>query len=98
MQPAGLESFKKRSEKKSKIYSYEIEEVKFSPPVEKQFKANKIAWTYFQSLASGYQKSSMNWVMSAKQEATMLKRLSQLIADSEAGTNQWKDNKYKKKW
>ena len=37
MHPAGLESFKKRSEKKSKIYSYEREEVKFSPPVEKQF-------------------------------------------------------------
>ena len=35
--------------------------------------------------------------MSAKQEVTRLKRLNELIADSEAGTNQWKDNKYKKK-
>jgi hypothetical protein len=35
--------------------------------------------------------------MRAKQEATKLKRLNELIADSEAGTNQWKDNKYKKK-
>ena len=35
--------------------------------------------------------------MRAEQEVTRLKRLNALIADSEAGTNQWKDNKYKKK-
>jgi hypothetical protein len=29
-----------------------------------------------------------------KAEATQIKRLQQLMADSEAGTNQWKDNKY----
>jgi uncharacterized protein YdeI (YjbR/CyaY-like superfamily) len=98
MRPAGLESFKNRSEKKSKIYTYENEEVKFSPQLEKLFKANKIAWNYFQSLAPSYKKLSSNWVMRAKQEATSLKRLNQLIADSEAGTNKWKDNKYKKNY
>jgi uncharacterized protein YdeI (YjbR/CyaY-like superfamily) len=97
MQPAGLESFKKRSEHKSKIYTYENEEVKLSSDFEKLFKANKIAWNYFQSLAPSYRKLSSRWVMTAKQEATKLKRLNSLIADSEAGTNQWKDNKYKKK-
>jgi len=35
--------------------------------------------------------------MSAKQETTKLKRLNELIADSQAGTNKWKDNKYNKK-
>ncbi len=35
--------------------------------------------------------------MGAKQDATKIKRLNQLIADSEAGTNQWKDHKYTKK-
>ena len=97
MQPAGLESFKKRNEKKSEIYTYENEEVKLSPEFEKRFKANKIAWNYFQSLAPSYKKTSSSWVMRAKQEVTKLKRLNALIADSEAGTNQWKDNKYKKK-
>ena len=97
MQPAGLESFKKLNKSNSKIYTYENEEVKLSPDFEKRFKANKIAWNYFQSLAPSYKKYSSNWVMRAKQEATRLKRLDQLIADSEAGTNQWKDNKYKKK-
>ncbi|MBL7701118.1 MAG: hypothetical protein JNM14_02615 [Ferruginibacter sp.] len=34
--------------------------------------------------------------MGAKQEATRIKRLQQIIRESEAGTNQWKDNKYRK--
>jgi uncharacterized protein YdeI (YjbR/CyaY-like superfamily) len=97
MQPAGLESFKKLNKSKSKIYTYENDEAKLSPHLLKRFKANKIAWRYFQSLAPSYRKSSSNWVMQAKQEVTRLKRFNQLIADSEAGTNPWKDNKYKKK-
>lgn len=62
----------------------------------KLFKSNKTAWEYFQSLAPTYRKASSNWVMSAKQEPTRLKRLNELISDSAQGTNQWKDNKYKK--
>jgi uncharacterized protein YdeI (YjbR/CyaY-like superfamily) len=97
MQPAGLLSFQNRKENKSRIYSYENEEVTFSPDFEKQFKENKKAWEYFQLLAPSYKKPSTNWVMSAKQEVTKIKRLAELIADSEAGTNKWKDNKYSKK-
>ena len=97
MQSAGLESFKNRTESKSKIYAFENAEVMFSPELEKLFKANKAAWDYFQSLAPTYRKPSSNWVMSAKQEATRLKRLLELIADSESGTNKWKENKYKMK-
>ena len=96
MQPAGLASFEKRKEEKSKIYSYENEEAKFKQQFEKQFKANKKAWNYFQSLAPSYKKLSTNWVMSAKQDTTKIKRLTELIADSENETNRWKDNKYKK--
>jgi uncharacterized protein YdeI (YjbR/CyaY-like superfamily) len=96
MQPAGLASFEKRIESKSKIYSYEKEEVELTQNFKNQFKANKKAWDYFQSLAPSYRKVSTHWVMSAKQEATRIKRLNQLISDSAAGTNQWKDNKYKK--
>ncbi len=97
MQPAGLASFENRKEDKSKIYSYENEEVKFTSEFEKLFKSNKIAWDYFQSLAPSYRKPSTNWVMSAKQEATRIKRLKELIDDSELLTNKWKDNKYIKK-
>jgi uncharacterized protein YdeI (YjbR/CyaY-like superfamily) len=96
MQPAGLSSFEKRTESKSKIYSYEKEQVELTPNFKKQFKANKKAWDYFQSLAPSYKKLSTHWVMSAKQESTRIKRLNQLISDSAAGRNKWKDNKYKK--
>jgi len=96
MQPAGLASFEKREESRSKIYSYEKDEAELTQSFKKQFKANKKAWDYFQSLAPSYRKVSVHWVMSAKQETTQIKRLNQLIADSVAGTNQWKDNKYKK--
>ena len=97
MQPAGIASFEKMKENNSRIYSYENEALPFPPELEKKFKANKIAWKYFQSLAPSYKKTSQNWVMSAKQEATRMKRLDALIKDSEAGTNQWKDSKYNKK-
>ena len=96
MQPAGLASFEKRIENKSKIYSYEKDEVELTQDFKKQFKANKKAWDYFQSLAPSYRKLSANWVMGAKQEATQIKRLNKLISDCEEGINQWKDNKYKK--
>ena len=96
MKPAGLASFEKRKEHKSKIYSYEKDEAALTPGFKKQFCANKKAWAYFQSLAPSYKKISIHWVMSAKQEATRVKRLKALIADSAKGTNQWKDNKYKK--
>lgn len=97
MRPAGLASFENRKENKSKIYSYEKAELEFPFEFENLFKANKKAWDYFLSLAPSYKKPSTNWVMSAKQEVTKLKRLNQLIADSQTGTNQWKDNKYNKK-
>jgi uncharacterized protein YdeI (YjbR/CyaY-like superfamily) len=97
MKPAGIAVFQNRKEEKSAIYSHENEETNFSPVFEKQFKANKIAWKYFQSLAASYKKLSKSWVMGAKQESTRLNRMKQLIKYSEAQTNPWKDNKYNKK-
>jgi uncharacterized protein YdeI (YjbR/CyaY-like superfamily) len=96
MRPAGLAVFEKRKENSSEIYSYEKEEVELTRSFKKQFQANKKAWEYFQSLAPSYKKISTHWVMGAKQEVTRIKRLNQLISESAAGTNQWKNNKYKK--
>ena len=98
MQPAGLASFEKRSPAKSAVYAFENEEKGLPKNFEKLFKANKKAWSYFQQLAPSYKKNSTHWVMTAKQETTQIKRLELLIADSEQGTNQWKDNKYKRNY
>lgn len=97
MFPAGIEAFEKRKEDKSKIYSHENNPKEFSEEFLKLFKANKKAWQYFEKLAPSYKKTSIHWVINAKQEVTQLKRLQQLIADSENQTNAWKDNKYTKK-
>lgn len=84
MMPAGIASYNLRKDHKSKIYSYEIGEVKLSAEFEKTFKANKKAWTFFHSLPLSYRKPAINWVMSAKQPSTKIKRLHQLILDSES--------------
>lgn len=97
MQPEGLAAFEKRKDEKSKIYAFENEEIKLTEGFEKIFKANKKAWNYFQALAPTYKKTTTNYIMSAKQDATRLKRLNEIIADSAAGTNKWKNNKYNKK-
>ncbi len=94
MHASGLASFMQRSEAKSKIYAFENEELQLSNEDETLFKSNKKAWDYFQTLAPSYRKPSLNWVMSAKQAATRIKRLNELIADSALGTNKWKHNKY----
>jgi uncharacterized protein YdeI (YjbR/CyaY-like superfamily) len=85
MKPSGLALFNLRDEHKSKIYSYEKENVKFSEDFEAIFKANKKAWEFFQSLSPSYHKPAVDWVMSARQKSMSIKRLNELINVSEAG-------------
>ncbi|HXR83036.1 MAG TPA: YdeI/OmpD-associated family protein [Hanamia sp.] len=85
MQPSGIAAFEKRQENKSRIYSYEKESPSLPDDFLKKFKANKKAWNYFQSMAPSYQKTCIHWIIDAKQEATKIKRLEELICDSEAG-------------
>ncbi len=86
MHPAGLAAFNNRDEKKAGIYSFEQDTHSLLPAYQKKFKANKKAWKYFTSKAPSYQRTSIHWVMSAKQEATRIKRLEILIRDSENET------------
>ncbi|HCN84852.1 MAG TPA: bacteriocin-protection protein [Sphingobacteriaceae bacterium] len=85
MQPAGIESFKKRSEKKSGIYSHENELKTLDDVYEKKFKSNKKAWDFFQAQAPSYKKVVIHLIMTAKQEKTRLSRLEGFMKDSEAG-------------
>ena len=85
MKPEGLASFEKRKESKSGIYSYEKEPVKLSTPYQRKFKANKKAWTFFESSTPYYKKLVVHWVMAAKQEKTRVNRLEKLIKESGAG-------------
>lgn len=83
MQPAGLQAFERRDEAKSAIYSYEQRHNATLPDAyEKRFRANELAWDFFQSQAPWYRRTATYWVMSAKKEETRLKRLDTLIRDS----------------
>lgn len=85
MKPAGIEAFNRRKTEKSAIYSYEKEPATLTKDFEKKFKANKAAWKFFNTLPPSYRKTAIHWVMSAKQEATRIRRMETLISDSEKG-------------
>jgi uncharacterized protein YdeI (YjbR/CyaY-like superfamily) len=85
MHPSGMTAFEKRQEHKSRIYSYEKPPENLSKDFLKKFQSNKKAWKYFQSMAPSYQRTAIHWVMNAKQENTRIKRVAELINDSEAG-------------
>ncbi len=83
MHPAGLAAFQKRDEKRSAIYAYEQrKDAKLPSAYEKQFRANKAAWKFFQAQAPWYRRTATYQVVSAKKEETRLKRLASLIEDS----------------
>lgn len=84
MLPAGLRAFEKRSEEKSGIYAYEQRDAaRLEDADERQFRANKPAWNFFQAQPASYRKAAIWWVISAKKEETRRKRLATLIEDSE---------------
>jgi len=85
MLPAGLAAFEKRKAHKTGIYSYEQRPRALPEPYAGMFRKNKRAWAFFESQPPGYRRTATWWVVSAKKEATRLKRLASLIADAEAG-------------
>jgi len=85
MQPAGMAAFNARKENKSGIYSYEQRSEKLAAPYEKMLRRNKAAWKFFYAQPPSYRKAIGWWVVSAKQEATRLKRLEKLMKESARG-------------
>jgi uncharacterized protein YdeI (YjbR/CyaY-like superfamily) len=82
MHAAGLAAFAKRSDKRSGIYAYEQRKAAELDAIsEKQFRANKKAWQFFQSQPPWYRRTATYWVINAKREETKQKRLSTLIDD-----------------
>jgi uncharacterized protein YdeI (YjbR/CyaY-like superfamily) len=86
MQPAGLAAFARRSEARSRVYSYEQNDVlPLDKALEKKFRANRKAWRFFQGQAPYYRKIITRWLNSAKAEETRLRRLAKLMASCEQG-------------
>lgn len=86
MRAAGRKAFEQRKEEKSGIYAYENRKLaELGKADEKQFRARRRAWEFFQNQPTGYRKLMIWRVVSAKKEETRQKRLDQLISESEAG-------------
>jgi uncharacterized protein YdeI (YjbR/CyaY-like superfamily) len=85
MAKPGLEAFENRDPRRTGLYSFENRDVKFSPEVERRFRAKRKAWTFFENQPPGYRRLMAFWVMSAKREDTRTRRLDQLIERSAAG-------------
>lgn len=85
MRPPGIEAFKNRDGSNSAKASYERESIELNPKYLDKIKGNKEAWSFFQELAAGYTRTSIHWIMSAKQEKTRQRRLEILIESCKEG-------------
>ncbi len=85
MTPAGLKAFETRVENKSGIYSYEQRRAELEEPYNGLLHQNEAAWAFFQSQPPSYRKGVSWFILSARQEATRLKRLEKLIEYSTRG-------------
>ena len=79
LRAAGVKAFEERKPKKTG-YSYEDRKtIVLEPSLEKKFRANKKAWTFFQQQPPSYRSTILFWIMSAKQPETRERRLQRLI-------------------
>jgi uncharacterized protein YdeI (YjbR/CyaY-like superfamily) len=86
MQPSGLAAFERRRAERSGIYAYEQPGVLELPPeYAARLAADARAAAFWEVATASYKKICVNWVTTAKQEATREKRLVQLIEDSAHG-------------
>jgi len=86
MKPGGLLAYNRRTERKSRVYSYEQESSPSLTPVElKAFKKHRAGWAYFENAAPSYRRTMVFWVVRAKQQATRARRLERFIESCAAG-------------
>jgi uncharacterized protein YdeI (YjbR/CyaY-like superfamily) len=85
MSPGGLKAFAAREPARSGAYSFEKAPSQLPATDEKQFKADEIAWEFFQRQPPGYQRMAIWYMVSARKPETRARRLGRLIAESRKG-------------
>lgn len=85
MRAPGIAAFEARDPARTGIYSFEKEQVAFTPTQAKEFKRAASAWKWFEAQVPSYRRVATHWVISAKKEETRVRRLGQLIAHSGEG-------------
>jgi uncharacterized protein YdeI (YjbR/CyaY-like superfamily) len=85
MHPAGTAAFGARETENARRYSFESKPRTLQTAYQQKLQNNKKAWAFFRAQAPWYQRTSIFWVMEAKQENTRLRRLNELIECSARG-------------
>lgn len=85
MAPAGRAAFARRDAQKERRYSFENRPRELGPDLLRRFKTDPKAWKFFEAQPPGWRRLAIWRVVSAKQEATRLRRLQQLIDASRKG-------------
>jgi uncharacterized protein YdeI (YjbR/CyaY-like superfamily) len=85
MQPHGVAAYERRRENRSGVYSYEQRPTELIEPYAGMLAKNRHASEFFAAQPPSYRKVVTWWVISAKQEATRLKRIRKLVECSAAG-------------
>ena len=76
---AGLAAFARRSDDRSRIYSFESAPRALSPEQERALRADRRAWAFWESQPPGYRRIVTHWLASAKLEPTRERRLALLV-------------------
>jgi len=83
MTAAGEAAFAARTEARSAQASYEREvPAELEPDEDATFRADPVAWDWFQAQAPWYRRTALHWVVSAKRPDTRARRLATLVERS----------------
>jgi uncharacterized protein YdeI (YjbR/CyaY-like superfamily) len=85
MTAAGLRAFGDHRTHPKSGYSIRVRSDALPPALEKQLRAHKAAWSFWQAQPPGYRRGAVHWVTSAKRDETQARRMAQLVDDSAAG-------------
>jgi uncharacterized protein YdeI (YjbR/CyaY-like superfamily) len=85
MHPAGLAAYAQRREDRSGVYAYENRDRELPGEYAARLAADPAASAFWEQATATYRKVVTNWVLTAKQEATRDKRMTQLLEDCAAG-------------
>jgi len=85
MRPMGIAAWEARRPDRQGIYSFEQGDLELPEAYAAQLAANPAASAFWAETTASYRKICINWVRSAKQQATNDKRMAQLVEDSAAG-------------
>lgn len=83
--PSGLAAFEARDPRRSGRYSFENRPTTLGRAAERAFKADPVAWSFFNAQPPSYRRVATWWVVSAVKEETRQRRLAALIECSRNG-------------